>query len=140
MHEDALHRMFLIVYECTMDNSETIECQRCGRCCLADFRAYVTDDDIQRWKREQRRDILHILTGESTFWQGDRLVSADSGKPRRGCPFFDFDAEQFGCAIYDTRPAACRKYAAGSSELCPQYRGKAPVDDSRHSKEGGSGS
>lgn len=107
-----------------MDCSGTIECQRCGRCCLADFRAYVTDEDIGRWKRENRRDILHILGGEEAFWQGDRLVSAESGKGRRGCPFFDFDGEHFSCAIYHTRPATCRGYEAGSSELCPQYRKK----------------
>ena len=27
----------------------------------------------------------------------------------------------FGCAIHDTRPATCRHYEPGSSELCPQF-------------------
>jgi Fe-S-cluster containining protein len=104
------------------ENNTTKECRRCGRCCLADFAAYVTDDDIRRWKAEGRDDILYILKKEHGTWEGDHLVSADSGNPLHGCPFFAFDGKEFGCGIYETRPATCRKYLAGSSELCPQFR------------------
>jgi Fe-S-cluster containining protein len=97
------------------------ECLRCGRCCLADFTAYVTEDDIRRWKAENREDILNILENEQGLWQGDHLVNAHRGTPLRGCPFFFFDSERFGCAIHETRPAICRNYEPGSSELCPQY-------------------
>ncbi|MEE9913586.1 MAG: YkgJ family cysteine cluster protein [Deltaproteobacteria bacterium] len=100
---------------------QDIECRRCGRCCLADFAAYVRDDDITRWHTEGRDDILHILEREHGAWEGDHLVSADSGRPLHGCPFFAFDGEQFGCGIYETRPATCRNYHAGLSELCSQF-------------------
>ena len=104
-----------------MNEDKKLECQRCGRCCLADFAAYVTDDDIQRWKAQRRLDILCILTREHAAWEGDHLISADSGQTLHGCPFFAFDGEQFGCAIHETRPATCRNYEPGSSELCPQF-------------------
>jgi len=97
------------------------ECLRCGRCCLADFSAYVSSRDIQRWKEEGRNDILRVLENEQGVWQGDHLVNARSGKPLRGCPFFFFDGERFGCAIHETRPATCRNYEPCSSELCPLY-------------------
>jgi Fe-S-cluster containining protein len=38
-----------------------------------------------------------------------------------------FDGENFCCAIHETRPATCRHYEPGSSELCPQFR-KTRVD------------
>ncbi len=107
-----------------MDNHHIIECKRCGRCCLADFAAYVTAEDIRRWKAEDRQDILRMLKNEHGVWEGDHLVSSDSGKTLHGCPFFFFDGELFGCAIHDTRPSTCRQYEPGSSELCPQFTGK----------------
>lgn len=97
------------------------ECLRCGRCCLADFAAYVSKQDIQRWQAQGRTDILQVLENEQGVWQGDHLVNARSGKPLRGCPFFFFDGKRFGCAIHETRPATCRNYVPGSSELCPLY-------------------
>ena len=108
-----------------MTPPSAIACKRCGRCCLADFAAYVTEEDKKRWERENRQDILRVLTREHGTWEGDHLVSADSGRTLQGCPFFFFDGEQFGCAIHDTRPATCRQFEPGSSELCPQF-GKAP--------------
>ncbi len=98
-----------------------MECLRCGRCCLADFAAYVTEEDIARWKKENRQDILGMLKHEHAAWEGDHLVCADTGKSLGGCPFFFFDGLQFGCAIHDTRPMTCRHYEPGSSELCPQF-------------------
>ncbi|HET58134.1 MAG TPA: YkgJ family cysteine cluster protein [Deltaproteobacteria bacterium] len=104
-----------------MDDSRLPECLRCGRCCLADFNAYVTDEDVKRWREENRQDILRVLEREQACWQGDRLVSTTSGRALEGCPFFQFDGKQFGCAIYETRPATCRKFEPGSSPLCPLF-------------------
>ena len=99
-----------------------MECIRCGRCCLADFTAYVTDEDMARWRAERRDDILEMLEREHGSWEGDHLVSSETGKTLHGCPFFMFDGEKFGCAIHETRPATCRLYEPGSSEICPQFR------------------
>jgi Fe-S-cluster containining protein len=105
----------------TMEKEGKLECLRCGRCCLADFAAYVTDEDLRRWEKEKRQDILDMLAREHASWEGDHLVSADSGRTLHGCPFFFFDGTRFGCAIHETRPAACRNYEPGSSGLCPQF-------------------
>ena len=105
----------------TKNKDRVLECLRCGRCCLVNFAAYVTEEDIRRWEEEGRRDILHILEREKGSWQGDRLISADSGQALGGCPFFDFDGERFRCAIHETRPATCRNYEPGSSALCPRF-------------------
>ena len=104
-----------------MKSDPKIECRRCGRCCLADFTAYVTDEDISRWVTEKRDDILQILRSEHGFWEGDHLISVESGAALHGCPFYAFDGESFGCAIYETRPKTCRHYEPGSSELCSQF-------------------
>ncbi|MFB3926932.1 MAG: YkgJ family cysteine cluster protein [Syntrophales bacterium] len=104
-----------------MENPSAIECRRCGKCCLANLIAYVTDEDIGRWNREGRRDIILILEIEKGVWAGDRLVSSRDGKNLRGCPFFSCTGQAFSCSIYETRPEVCRNYIPGSSELCPQF-------------------
>ena len=98
-----------------------MKCLRCGRCCLADFTAYVTEEDIRRWRAEGRDDILNILEGGQSAWEGDRLMSRESGTPLRGCRFFAFDGESYICAIHETRPSVCRLFEPGSSGICPQH-------------------
>jgi Fe-S-cluster containining protein len=71
-------------------------------------------------EKEKRQDILDMLAGNTR--PGKR--SSGFGGFRRtlhGCPFFFFDGTRFGCAIHETRPAACRNYEPGSSGLCPQF-------------------
>lgn len=104
-----------------MDEKQKNECLRCGRCCLANFAAYVTDLDIARWKEQEREDILNILKREHGQWEGGRLVSAKTGGVLQGCPFYFFDGHDFSCAIHETRPMTCRRYEPGSSKLCPQF-------------------
>ncbi len=104
-----------------MEKNQKIECRRCGKCCLADLFAYVTEEDISRWKEEKREDILRVIGHEHGVWMGDHLVSAETGDGLHGCPFFSFDGKEYGCAIYETRPATCRSYEPGSSEICPQF-------------------
>ena len=104
-----------------MKNENEIECQRCGRCCLADLIAYITNEDIQRWKQEKRDDILRVIEHEHGVWAGDHFISSRTGETLHGCPFYSFDGSRFGCSIYETRPGTCRRYQPGSSEICPQY-------------------
>jgi len=101
-----------------------IECIRCGRCCLADLIAYVSEDDRKRWNDEGRLDILKIVENEKGVWAGDRLVSAETGKSLHGCPFYCFDGNNFGCSIYETRPGICRNYQPAASEICSQFNRK----------------
>jgi Fe-S-cluster containining protein len=104
-----------------MAEKEGISCKRCGRCCLTDLIAYVTDEDRERWKAAEREDIFHILEHERALWAGDRIVSSTNGRVLQGCPFIMWEGELATCSIYETRPRICRDYEPGSSELCSQF-------------------
>ena len=97
-------------------------CTRCGKCCLADMIAYVTPEDLARWKRENRQDILHIIENEQAVWLGDHFISARTGRPIYGCPFLEVKGDIFTCSIYETRPKVCADYEPGSSQICPQWK------------------
>ena len=98
-------------------------CQRCGKCCLTNLIAYVTEEDWARWRREGRQDILHILANQNAVWAGDHLMSATTGRYIHGCPFLEWEKDCYRCTIYETRPRVCREYVPGSSYLCPLYPG-----------------
>jgi Fe-S-cluster containining protein len=105
-----------------MNRVSDIICRRCGKCCLADFIVYVTHEEMERWRRERRNDILAMIEQESAVWMGDHLISSDDGHYLHGCPFLTWEGDHSFCAIYNTRPQVCRDYQPGSSELCPQFK------------------
>jgi len=39
----------------------SVACRRCGACCHVDMVAYVSPEDIQRWEKEGRHDIIARL-------------------------------------------------------------------------------
>ncbi|MBN2157952.1 MAG: hypothetical protein JW807_01060 [Spirochaetes bacterium] len=82
--------------------------------------AYVTEEDIRRWERENRTDILDRVRGNDIIWSGDRIMSSE-GKFLKSCAYLGWDGNAFFCEIYETRPLVCRNYIPGSSELCPQH-------------------
>lgn len=103
-----------------------IPCLRCGKCCLANFTAYTTDEDLIRWRREDRREILQVIAHSHLIWVGDHMISAEDGHYAQGCPFLLADGSRWLCSIYDTRPQVCRAYRPGSSEICPQCKPAGP--------------
>ena len=100
-----------------------MECLRCGSCCHVDMFAYITPDDIRRWEREGRHDILEHMRDHGITWAGDIIVSS-AGTRLKSCAFLNWDGASFSCSIYTTRPAVCRDYAPGSSELCPLHHSR----------------
>jgi Fe-S-cluster containining protein len=102
-------------------------CQRCGKCCLADFMAYAATEDQQRWRNEGRQDILAVIEREHAVWMGDHLVSSEDGHYLRGCPFLAWEEDHSCCTIYETRPQICRNYQPGSSEICSQFKSYRPA-------------
>ncbi|MBA4396700.1 MAG: hypothetical protein C0394_04870 [Syntrophus sp. (in: bacteria)] len=105
-----------------MENQHEHTCRRCGKCCLADFIAYASPEDQQRWRDEGRQDVLDMIEREHAVWMGDHLVSSQDGHYLRGCPFLAWDEDHSCCTIYETRPRICRKYEPGSSEICSQFK------------------
>ena len=104
-----------------MSSESKVTCERCGKCCLINVTAILTDDDVERWKWQGRDDILLILEKSQAVWAGDHLVSADNGRYLSCCPFLEHTGNHYTCTIYETRPSICRTFVPGSSDLCPQY-------------------
>jgi Fe-S-cluster containining protein len=101
--------------------TDKIKCARCGKCCLADMAAIaasIEEEDVRRWRAENRRDILHVIETEHAVWAGDHLVSSTDGSYIHGCHFLKKTEEIYTCSIYETRPVVCRTFTPGSSSLC----------------------
>lgn len=98
-----------------------LSCRRCGKCCFVDMIAYAQQEDFDRWRAENRQDILDIIKKRHLVWAGDRMVSAETGNVSMECPFLYSVGNDWFCSIYETRPLVCREYQPGSSELCPQW-------------------
>jgi Fe-S-cluster containining protein len=88
-------------------------CTQCGRCCtnprfMGGMEA--SSEDLDRWRREGRYDILQyagILGSFADLWISPRTNNEMNRCPfvrkRRNLPIYD-------CTIYDTRPQICREY------------------------------
>jgi Fe-S-cluster containining protein len=83
--------------------------------------AYARQEDFDRWRAENRQDILNIINDRHLAWAGDRIISTQSGDTPRECHYLYAKGNEWLCSIYETRPAVCRNYQPGSSELCPQF-------------------
>ena len=104
-----------------MKTNRAIRRTRCGKCCLSNLFFYIKDVDIDRWRRESREDILHIIENHHAVWAGDHFVSAKNGTFQHGCPFLEWEGGIYKCSIYGTRPRVCRDYRPGASKICSQY-------------------
>lgn len=98
------------------------DCRSCGACCsdASDGRVLVSAEDIVRWKRAGRSDILKNLVpghfGEQGFAADDRGRCLHLGK---GDPRTDPHARD--CQIYGDRGYACRSLQPGTWQ-CLAYR------------------
>lgn len=54
-------------------NSLNFECQRCGKCC-SNHTIFVTIEDLRRWIKERRTDILKELVADKGFNQNLRAT------------------------------------------------------------------
>jgi Fe-S-cluster containining protein len=92
-------------------------CTNCGKCCTnAAFMGTLsaTGDDVKRWRRERRRDILRFaaIMGPPEDPFADLWVDDENGTERQRCPFVRKVRGQprYLCSIYETRPQVCRDY------------------------------
>jgi len=82
--------------------------------------AHVTADDIAFWEKRGRYDLIARALDGDIVWSGDRIVTS-SGREIDTCEFCTRNGERSTCEIYDVRPAVCRGFTPGSSEICPLY-------------------
>lgn len=81
------------------------ECHRCGMCCIILWGSFeATQNDLKRWRREGRDDILkHVTmrTDGASEW-GEFTTKA--------CPFLRKLDGKYLCSIHETKPEHCRNY------------------------------
>lgn len=99
-----------------------ISCRQCGKCCFVDMAAYAEQSDFDRWRAENRQDILDAIEHRHLVWAGDRMISSETGDSPKECSFLYSEGNKWLCSIYGTRPKVCREYQPGSSELCSQFK------------------
>jgi Fe-S-cluster containining protein len=94
------------------------KCKQCGHCCLHLYDAFTTcatDEDINMWKRNGRRDILKwvdpIPIGEDKFVY-DIWISPVTGEDVMKCPWLKKlpGKAKYICRIHDVKPEHCRDY------------------------------
>jgi len=107
-------------------------CKQCGRCCQVlgiEYDLYVDADDVRRWKREGRDDIL-AWVAPAVYRDGeyDFPVDPETGDEVTGnCPFLKRDRSKgiSQCLIHDTRPKDCVAFPASREDAgqigCPGY-------------------
>jgi Fe-S-cluster containining protein len=108
------------------------QCKRCGRCCEVlgiEYDLYVDKEDVRRWQREGRDDIL-AWVAPAVYRENEYEFPVDptTGDEVVGeCPFLDKTAhgDITFCLIQDTRPRDCRKFPASREDAarigCPGY-------------------
>jgi Fe-S-cluster containining protein len=89
---------------------ETFRCIQCGHCCLNLTGAYcnsVPDEDVKRWKSEDRCDILKFVDQSSFF--NDIWIDQETGEELGRCPWLKkLPNNKYTCRIHLTKPTHCR--------------------------------
>ena len=91
-------------------------CTMCGKCCTNPSymgTLQASGDDVKRWRREGRDDILRfaVVLGSAKDPWADLWID-ERGVERMRCPFVRKVRGQprYRCTIYETRPQVCRDY------------------------------
>lgn len=100
-------------------------CTQCGRCCTnADFMGSMeaTEDDVTRWVKHRRYDILRfvdLVRPDGAFICADLWVDNQTGNDRKRCPFVRKvrSQDRYTCTIYETRPEVCREFPHHVSQM-----------------------
>ncbi|MBT3296843.1 MAG: hypothetical protein HN919_18470 [Verrucomicrobia bacterium] len=93
------------------------KCKQCGHCCL-NLNAFATcasEEDVERWAREGRDDILEWVVPVAL---GDVIVAYDvwldpeTGEDVDRCPWLQRlpGTRKYVCGIHDVKPDICKDY------------------------------
>jgi Fe-S-cluster containining protein len=102
------------------ENLGELDCLACGACCrqASDGRILVPVDDIVRWRRSGRDDLVAQLV-EGHFSEM-AFASTDAG----ACVHLGTASCENACRIYDVRGTTCREFERGSWQ-CLEFRREA---------------
>ena len=112
----------------TMRTTEPYDCQRCGACCTnppenqaEGYTAYIEVEP--RSKLLGRKDLVRKYTQEI-----DGVVHLKLLADNRCAALLGKLGKSVRCAIYQFRPAPCRRVEAGS-KLCQRYRADLGIEN-----------
>jgi Fe-S-cluster containining protein len=103
------------------------KCIKCGRCCR-EINIPISYNDIIRWVKEDRKDILFQVSWIKNFPRkqtGGFYFRQTCKKDEHGekgiCPFL---SEKNLCLIQDTKPLACKDAPKGFDkfDICPAFK------------------
>ncbi len=109
------------------EDSKNNTCRRCGNCCHVDVAAYASREDLERWERQGRQDIIAHVRANGVTWSEDRFSNRFGlgiTTCRMSCVYLRWDGPSAFCEIYETRTKVCRSYVPGSTGLCPRFHRK----------------
>jgi Fe-S-cluster containining protein len=114
-HPQTGHEMI-----CVETGMASYSCRQCGRCCRElDYRNELKAQDVQRWRRAGRHDILewvgitHRENGEEAY---SMWVIPGTNQFAEVCPFLEPGPKKNGpdktwfCRIHEVKPDICRQY------------------------------
>ncbi len=109
-----------------IDEKLELDCLTCGACCRqgSDGRILVPAEDVVRWKRAKRSDILAQLVpghfGEQAF----------ASTPEGACVHLGTSESRHACRMYEDRGTTCREFERGSWQ-CHEFRRDAGLEPQR---------
>lgn len=96
---------------------DVFDCRACGACCRegSDGRILVPAEDLIRWRREGRGDIVDSLV------EGHFSEMAFPTREDGSCLYLGAPTGPHDCSIYKIRGTVCRDFEAGSPQ-CREFR------------------
>ncbi len=103
-----------------MDKAEWA-CVQCGDCCKRfGWSIHVSDEDLKRWERENRHDILDrvaiVRDKKGEIMMAEGWFNPITRREYIYCPFLKQEKGKWFCKIHDTKPEMCTRY------ICRKYR------------------
>ncbi|MBW2145197.1 MAG: YkgJ family cysteine cluster protein [Deltaproteobacteria bacterium] len=95
---------------------EDYRCRQCGQCCQSlDYHSAVTEEDVEKWQRAGRNDILERVGRFKTCDHGTAYriwMIPGTRQLAKRCPFLykEPSENRWICRIHDAKPDICRQY------------------------------
>jgi Fe-S-cluster containining protein len=111
---------------------EDFHCQQCGECCRTlDYHNEISKEDVNRWKRLERVDILEWVGVFKKSNQGTAYriwIKPGTREFADICPFLQKKPTEnrWICQIHDVKPRICRQYPVSRKHAimtgCPGFQ------------------
>ncbi len=83
----------------------------CGECCRAPVILITKPEDLSRWTRQGRSDILQYASVPPQQGYGDLWIDIDDSERSSYCPFIKkVSHNKYICTIQNTKPIVCKEF------------------------------